>query len=323
MLEALPTTLGAAACLPTVLFLWLVVTVDQRENAPIMVLSAFVLGAASIYLLPYARIPFEFTAGTSSDPVVAIILRALFRTAMPEETVKILVIAGFALRRRDRELPMDGLVVGAAVGLGFAAYENLAYLLHHFDFWQTLAVIRGVLTVPFHAALGMIAGAYIAGARYGGALGAHRHGRKTAVRVAVSAWLIPVVLHAMFDAPLLAIREGIDHGNLVQFLLWASPFVIGFGTIAFAVRLRWRVAEHERFIKMRPPARDWRAIWGVLILGGGAGFVGAAMIATGGILGFHVWASTSMAVGFILILLSLLSFYWGRRHLLNQTRPIP
>ena len=43
--------------------------------------------------------------------------------------------------------------------------------------WRALAALRSVLTVPFHGALGIIAGAYLAIARSGTALGAHRHHR--------------------------------------------------------------------------------------------------------------------------------------------------
>src|SRR6266446_6711423 len=56
------------------------------------------------------------------------------------------------------------LLHGAAAGLGFAAYENLAYLVQHPEIWRSLAVLRSVLTVPFHGALGIIAGAYLASA---------------------------------------------------------------------------------------------------------------------------------------------------------------
>ena len=67
---------------------------------------------------------------------------------------------------------MDTVVYGAAAGLGFAAYENLAYLVQHAEMWRSLAALRSVLTVPFHGALGIIAGAYLAIARSGTALGA-------------------------------------------------------------------------------------------------------------------------------------------------------
>ena len=46
--------------------------------------------------------------------------------------------------------------------------------------WRSLAALRSILTVPFHGALGIIAGAYLAIARSGTALGAHRHHRDRA-----------------------------------------------------------------------------------------------------------------------------------------------
>src|SRR5213076_3639574 len=98
-------------------------------------------------------------------------------------TVKILVIVAISARRRPFADPMDTVVYGAAAGLGFAAYENLAYLVQHSDMWRSLAALRSVLTVPFHGALGIIAGAYLAMARAGTALGAHRHHRSEERRV--------------------------------------------------------------------------------------------------------------------------------------------
>ena len=103
---------------------------------------------------------------------------------------------------------MDTVVYGAAAGLGFAAYENLAYLVQHADMWRSLAALRSVLTVPFHGALGIIAGAYLAIARAGTALGAHRHHRDWA---RISSWILvlfaPVALHAAFDFPLLTLQQ--------------------------------------------------------------------------------------------------------------------
>ena len=108
---------------------------------------------------------------------------------------------------------MDTVVYGAAAGLGFAAYENLAYLVQHADMWRSLAALRSVLTVPFHGALGIIAGAYIAIARAGTALGANRHHRDWA---RISSWALvlfaPVALHAAFDFPLLTLQKHPDLG---------------------------------------------------------------------------------------------------------------
>ena len=104
--------------------------------------------------------------------------------ALPEEIVKILVIFAVSSRRRHFSDPMDTVVYGAAAGLGFAAYENLAYLVQHAEMWRALAALRSVLTVPFHGALGIIAGAYLAIARSGTALGAQPLGQAHGVGAA-------------------------------------------------------------------------------------------------------------------------------------------
>ena len=145
------------------------------------------------------------------NPWIAQALHSLFGVALPEEAVKILVIAAVSARRRPFADPMDTVVYGAAAGLGFAAYENLAYLVQHAEMWQSLAALRSVLTVPFHGALGIIAGAYLAIARSGTALGAHRHHRDWArISSRILVLLGPMALHAAFDFPLLTLQKNPD-----------------------------------------------------------------------------------------------------------------
>src|SRR5258705_6582536 len=140
---------------------------------------------------------------------------------------------------------MDTVVYGAAAGLGFAAYENLAYLVQHPDIWRALAALRSVLTVPFHGALGIIAGAYLAIARAGTALGANRHHRDWA---RISSYFLvlagPIALHAAFDFPLLLLqRGGLD--PTTRLIMGSASVLIGFSSIAFAVRLVRRVCPHH------------------------------------------------------------------------------
>src|SRR6185437_15414299 len=143
-----------------------------------------------------------------ADPWLAQIQHAVFGVALPEEAVKILAILAVSLWRRPFADPMDSVVYGAAAGLGFAAYENLAYLVEHAEMWRSLAALRSVLTVPFHGSLGVIAGAYLAIARSGTALGSHRLHRDWA---RISSWVLmlagPTALHAAFDFPLLTLQR--------------------------------------------------------------------------------------------------------------------
>src|SRR4051795_7598959 len=246
LLESLPTVIGAAAIAPALLMLWLVIAADERPGPPFQVWAAFLLGAASISLLGIARAPFMSLLAISDQPWLALALQAIFGVAAPEEIVKVLVIVAVSWRRRRFADPMETVVYGAATGLGFAAYENLAYLVQHPEMWRSLAVLRSVLTVPFHGALGVIAGAYLAIARSGMALGANRRHRDWfRIRTLMSILLVPLLLHSGFDFPLLVLQQKGDLHGGTRLMLECSSLLIGFGTIAFAVRLVRRVGRHH------------------------------------------------------------------------------
>ncbi|MCA6121650.1 PrsW family intramembrane metalloprotease [Bradyrhizobium sp. WSM 1704] len=333
LLESLPTVIGAAAIAPALLVLWLVIAADERPGPPTQVWLAFVLGAASISLLGLARAPFNALLAIPDDPWLTQAVRAVFGVAAPEEIVKVLVIVAISARRRAFADPMDTVVYGAAAGLGFAAYENLAYLVQHKDMWRALAALRSVLTVPFHGALGIIAGAYLAIARSGGALGAHRHHRDWAK---VSSWAMvlfaPVALHAAFDFPLLSLQRIPDLGSTTRFLLGTASVVIGFSSIGFAIRLVRRVGRHHapRTDVARERLSQLRRMWALLLIGGGAGFAGVSFLLTS----LHHWyinpernasfilipiGFTSILIGLALLVATTAVYFFGRNRMRNAS----
>src|SRR5947199_653510 len=143
LLESLPTVIGTAAVAPALLILWLVIAAGERPGPPAKVWTAFFLGAASISLLGVARAPFASILAAPENPWVAQALHSVLAAAAPEEAVKILVIVAVSTRRRPFADPMDTVLYGAAAGLGFAAYENLAYPGQHAEMWRALAALRG------------------------------------------------------------------------------------------------------------------------------------------------------------------------------------
>src|ERR1700721_2426587 len=288
LLESLPTVIGTAAVAPALLMLWLVIAAGERPGPPAKVWTAFLLGAASISLLGLARAPFMSILTAPENPWVAQALHSIFGVALPEETVKVLAIVAVSARRRPFADPMDTVVYGAAVGLGFAAYENLAYLVQHAEMWRALAALRSVLTVPFHGALGIIAGAYLAIGRSGTALGAHRHHRDWA-RISSRILMLsaPVALHSAFDFPLLTLQQTPDIAESTRLILGSASVLIGFSSIAFAVRLVWRVGHHHapRTDTARERLSQLRRMWALLVIGGAAGFIGLVFVLTS----IHHW----------------------------------
>jgi RsiW-degrading membrane proteinase PrsW (M82 family) len=134
-------------------------------------------------------------------------LHFLLVVALVEESSKYLAVRVSVYRSREFNEPMDGLVYGAIAGLGFAAPENLLYVLSR---GAGLGVIRAVLSVPGHALWGSIIGYYLARQKF---TGARRSGL-----VGLS---VAVMLHAAFDYGLV----GMD--PLAGFMIAIGVVVIG------------------------------------------------------------------------------------------------
>jgi RsiW-degrading membrane proteinase PrsW (M82 family) len=275
--ELVPGAIVASAIAPALLLLWLVVTADSRPEPPRVVWTAIILGALSV--IPTGLLEqWLQQVPIAHNSWHAVAISTLLFVGVPEETIKISIIAVIALRARDFDEPMDGVVYGAAVGLGFAVIENLLYVVGAGTNWEITAIIRGVLSVPFHGALGAIAGSYIARARFSGVLAAHGRSRWHRPRLVLSAWLIPVVLHSLFDASLLSLPD-VDtdtaEGTSKALLLVLMAGVVGFATIVFAVLLARRLARRQKRwlqTKRLPPAH-WRAVWAQCLFGVGLSFV--------------------------------------------------
>jgi hypothetical protein len=313
--------------------LWLVIAAEERPGPPAQVWTAFLLGAASISVLAFVRAPFASILTAPENPWTTLVLRSLFGVALPEEAVKVFaIVLVSSAKRRTFANPMDTVVYGAAVGLGFAAYENLAYLVQHADMWRSLAALRSVLTVPFHGALGIIAGAYLAIARSGTALGAHRHHREFA-RVSSRMLMLmgPLGLHASFDFPLLTLQQTPDLDPTVRMWLGGASLLIGFGSIGFAIRLVRRVARHHapRTEIARERLSQLRRMWALFVLGGGVGFVGLAFVLTS----IHHWlinpdrnvtivlipiGLTSILLGIALLIVTTAIYVLGRNRIRNS-----
>ncbi len=319
VLESLPTVIGSAAVAPALLILWLVVAAGERPEPPVKVWTAFLLGAASILLLGVVRAPIMAVLAAPENPWVAQAMHSLFAVALPEEAVKILVIVAVSARRRPFADPMDTVVYGAAAGLGFAAYENLAYLAQHAEMWQSLAALRSVLTVPFHGALGIIAGAYLAIARSGTALGAHRHHRDWArISSRILVLFGPTALHAAFDFPLLTLQKNPDIADGARIMLGSASVLIGASSIAFAARLVRRVGHHHapRTEVARERLSQLRRMWALLVVGGGAGFAGLTFMLSS----IHHWLlNPDRNVALVLVPVGLVSIVVGIALLLVTT----
>lgn len=173
--------------LPIVVLLCYFYTRDVHREPRATLVKTFLLGL----LVTIPAIP--LTLGLSAvlplfspGPLLAALYDAFVIAAIPEELLKLLVIALYCARRVSFDEPMDGIVYGATAALGFAALENALYVA---DGGLVTAAVRSVTAVPMHAIMGAVLGHYIARTRFGG-------GRRIDIW---KGWGIAVLMHGLYD----------------------------------------------------------------------------------------------------------------------------
>jgi RsiW-degrading membrane proteinase PrsW (M82 family) len=176
------------------------------------------------YALPLAFVVFTLVVGTC------------------EEGAKMLG-AGFAVRRREFDEPVDGIVYGMVSSLGFAAAENIRYFaLTRLS--APIVIARCFMSVPAHMFFGAI---------WGYALGARLVERRPRVLLFLA---LAAAAHGLFDA-LLSTDGGAILAVFLNVVL-ASVFVtvvrrsLRHGVVEDAVRAI--LPEHRRLYRVGRPA---------------------------------------------------------------------
>lgn len=129
-----------------------------------------------------------YEAGLASLPPTP---NLAFGVALGEEGLKLGLLIWLALPTIRRAEPYTGVLLGAAVGLGYGSAENLMYVAT-VDSSQVLTepLARTVTTVPFHGALGIISATLLSRTvRISGLLWLRRF---------ALTYLLPVFLHASY-----------------------------------------------------------------------------------------------------------------------------
>lgn len=162
-----------AAVIPVILYVGLIYWVDRYEKEPWWLLSAaFLWGAIpgallavffnSLLSLPFYAFFSESAADLASGGLVAPVV---------EEIAKALVLfLILVVQRHELDSPLDGIIYGAMVGMGFAMVENVLYYVSAFGEngatgWNTIVVMRGVIFGLNHALYTALTGLGIALAR--------------------------------------------------------------------------------------------------------------------------------------------------------------
>ncbi len=114
---------------------------------------------------------------------------AFISAALVEEFFKLVAVYLVAYRNPNFNEPYDGIVYAAAASLGFAALENVLYVI---EGGMSTGFVRAILSVPGHAIWGIMMGYYLGKAKFTGP----GWGKVVSWLAALA---LPVLLHGLFD----------------------------------------------------------------------------------------------------------------------------
>lgn len=212
-------------------WLWVLRRFDRIEPEPLGLLlrtglvgglvSALVAGFLNDRLFSWLGITFDAPV----LPWVSALVPALF-AGLNEESCKLMATLWLTHRQPEVDEPIDPMIYAMSVALGFAAFENILYMIHY---GPGVIVLRSLLTVPGHLTFAALWGYGLARARFGSGPGRYRLLIVTVflggiAHAAYDFFLFPRTWIALFVIPLLAGLVWLANRRLT-FLVGQTPYL--------------------------------------------------------------------------------------------------
>jgi RsiW-degrading membrane proteinase PrsW (M82 family) len=173
---------------------------DRRYPEPVAyLLLAFFLGVGSSYIarflyssLDLVGLRFNAYALAETNPV-GLFIYSVLAIGLIEELAKMIPFLLVIIRFREFDEPLDGVIYGSFIALGFAASENVQYIqfANHFE-----AMARGFAGPVIHIVFASIWGYYIGRAYLC---------RRSVGLTIVTALAFTAVLHGIYDFIVIAL----------------------------------------------------------------------------------------------------------------------
>lgn len=165
--------------LPPILIVFYIIYTDKLKEPISLIISTFCLGC--LLILP---------AGLLNNILIGDNDNYSFIAGFTEETLKFLALFFYIKDRKEFDEPMDAIVYGCLISLGFATYENYEYVfLYDFEISSlSVAIIRSISAIPLHACCGIIMGYFFI----------YYHFEKRKIFLFYSL-IIPISIHAVYN----------------------------------------------------------------------------------------------------------------------------
>ncbi len=157
----------------------------EREPIRLLLLSLFV-GAVTVIPILFIE---RFLSGFSDlfSGLVKAAWNAFVVAAFSEELFKYIALYLLIWKRKEFNDKMDGIVYAVFISLGFAAVENVLYVMGN---GFGTGITRAITAVPAHAIFGITMGFYFGMAKFY---------EKKRYQLKQKALLYPIILHGIYD----------------------------------------------------------------------------------------------------------------------------
>src|SRR5579863_10087145 len=188
-----------AGAAPSIFLLTFFYLRDRWQREPMhRVLMAFALGTyamAAARGLAYTVLNFLPPDWLASGTEAARLFESFVLAGYIEESAKAIVLFTAIYHWDEFDEPLDGVVYGVAVSLGFATLENVFYIAQAQGVERGLTVVwqRALFAVPAHALFGGAMGFYAGKSKF------DRSNRAALWRDRVLSVLVPILFHGVYN----------------------------------------------------------------------------------------------------------------------------
>lgn len=162
---------------------------DKYEKEPRkLLLFSFLLGAiVSIIITSILYYAFDIVLPLpNKTSILQQFIKAFFVVGLIEEFSKYIIIRYFAQPNKAFNEPFDGIVYAVMVSMGFAATENIFYVI---EGGYTTALARAFTAVPAHATFGILMGYFMGKAKFS----------NNKIVLNLSGLLLAIIFHGTYD----------------------------------------------------------------------------------------------------------------------------
>jgi RsiW-degrading membrane proteinase PrsW (M82 family) len=205
----------------------------EKESKRLLAL-AFILGAVvSIIITTILYMFFDlFLPLPDHYSIWQQFVKAFFVVAFIEEFSKYIMVRGFLQPRKGFNEPFDGIIYAVMVSMGFAAAENIVYVIQG---GIDVALVRAFSAIPAHATFGILMGYFMGKAKFS----------SNRMKWNLTGLALAILFHGTYDFFLfIDFIPGISIGAFIS-------LVIGIVLARRAIRAHQEVSKFKKTIKKK------------------------------------------------------------------------